>query len=77
MCNNDFGAAYSLTDKKLFFNDAQISKLVEACGQYIRILAEQIYPWLDDVETLSRCNISGSIPPDSFQIEKPFSQTQR
>lgn len=77
MCNNDFGAAYSKQDSKIFFNDVQINKVVEACGQYVRILAEQVYPWLEDIETLSRCNISGSIPADAFEIQKPFSSTQR
>lgn len=77
MCNNDFATAYSYTDKKIFFNDALINKFVEACGQYVRIMAEQVYPWLEDIETLSRCNISGSIPADTFEIQKPFNQSQR
>lgn len=72
MCDNDYATAFSLATNKIYFNEAQCSGLVTACGSYAKMMADTIYPWFEDIEALSRCEITGKVSTLKPSINMPF-----
>lgn len=74
MCDNSAAQSFSLTNKKAYFNEKQCTDLITACGDYAKIMAETIYPWFEDIETLSRCSSNGKFSKIKAEVDKPFDQ---
>jgi hypothetical protein len=74
LCDSEKTKGFSLKEDEFYFNAEQCTSLITACGDYAKILAEKIYPWFEDVETLSRCMINGKLSTVRYHVDMPFSQ---
>ncbi len=75
MCDSDVAKFMNLSKNSILIDEAQVSGLATNCGGYAKLLADNVYPWFEDIEVLSRCEINGKISLTKPTITMPFTQS--